>query len=259
MYNRLAADPEIRSRFQFWFFQYDSGNPIALSALRLREAVTAAVARLDPEGRDPALRQMILIGHSQGGLLVKMQAISTGDQLWNAVSRRPLEELQLSRRDPRPVPPRTLRRAVAHGVPRHFHLHPASRELRGRSARPRQHHPAALDPALRPHGSGGRSQPKSGRLESRVPPVGGRQHVAGAPLHPGSAGDPRRPVRQGQLHHRGRRGRGRSSRETMASSSTPPPTSHPSSPNWSCARAILRRGIPSPSRRCGASFGCTRA
>ena len=95
MYNRLAADPALRSRYQFWFFQYDSGNPIALSALRLREALTAAVARLDPEGKDPALRQMVLIGHSQGGLLVKMQAISTGDQLWNAVSRRPLEELQL--------------------------------------------------------------------------------------------------------------------------------------------------------------------
>jgi len=96
MYNRLAADPELRSRFQFWFFQYDSGNPIALSSLRLREAVTTAVARLDPEGKDPALRQMILIGHSQGGLLVKMQVVSTGDQLWNAVSNTPLEELQLS-------------------------------------------------------------------------------------------------------------------------------------------------------------------
>jgi pimeloyl-ACP methyl ester carboxylesterase len=96
MFNRLTADPEIRSRFQFWFFQYDSGNPIALSALRLRETVTAAVARLDPEGKDPALRQMILIGHSQGGLLVKMQVISTGDQLWNAVSNKPLDELKLS-------------------------------------------------------------------------------------------------------------------------------------------------------------------
>jgi hypothetical protein len=96
MFNRLSADPEIRSRFQFWFFQYDSGNPIALSSLRLREAVTAAVARLDPDGRDPALRQMILIGHSQGGLLVKMQVVSTGDQLWNAVSTKPLDELQLS-------------------------------------------------------------------------------------------------------------------------------------------------------------------
>ena len=96
MFNRLQADPEIRSRYQFWFFQYDSGNPIALSALRLREALTAAVARLDPAGTDPALRRMVLIGHSQGGLLVKMQAISTGDRIWTGVSRKPFDELALS-------------------------------------------------------------------------------------------------------------------------------------------------------------------
>jgi hypothetical protein len=96
MYNRLAADAEIRRRFQFWFFQYDSGAPIALSALRLREALSTAVARLDPDGKDPALRQMVLVGHSQGGLLVKMQVVSTGDQLWNAVSNKPLDELQVS-------------------------------------------------------------------------------------------------------------------------------------------------------------------
>jgi pimeloyl-ACP methyl ester carboxylesterase len=96
MYNRLLADPEIRGRFQFWFFQYDSGNPIVLSSLRLREALTAAVARLDPEGKDPALRRMVLIGHSQGGLLVKMQGISSGDRLWNAASRKPLDQLHIS-------------------------------------------------------------------------------------------------------------------------------------------------------------------
>ena len=96
LYNRLLADPEIRSRFQFWFFQYDSGNPIALSALNLREALVAAVARLDPEGTDPALRRMVLIGHSQGGLLVKMQAISTGNRIWNSFSRKPFDEVQFS-------------------------------------------------------------------------------------------------------------------------------------------------------------------
>jgi pimeloyl-ACP methyl ester carboxylesterase len=96
MFNRLQADPEIRKRYQFWFFQYDSGNPILLSALRLREALGAAVARLDPEGKDAALRRMVLIGHSQGGLLVKMQAISSGDRLWNAASKKPLDELVLS-------------------------------------------------------------------------------------------------------------------------------------------------------------------
>jgi hypothetical protein len=58
--------------------------------------LTDAIARLDPKGQDPALRRMVLIGHSQGGLLVKMQVISSGDQIWNAVSRRPLADLQLS-------------------------------------------------------------------------------------------------------------------------------------------------------------------
>jgi pimeloyl-ACP methyl ester carboxylesterase len=96
MYNRLQADPDLRSRFQFWFFQYDSDAPIALSALHLRQALTSAVTQLDPEGRDPALRRMVLIGHSQGGLLVKMQSIDSGDRIWNAVSRKPLDELRLS-------------------------------------------------------------------------------------------------------------------------------------------------------------------
>jgi pimeloyl-ACP methyl ester carboxylesterase len=95
MYNRLLADAEIRRRYQFWFFQYDSGNPIALSSLHLRESLTGAIARLDPEGKDPALRRMLLVGHSQGGLLVKMQIISSGDRFWSAASRKPLAELKL--------------------------------------------------------------------------------------------------------------------------------------------------------------------
>jgi hypothetical protein len=96
MYNRLLADPAIRSRFQFWFFQYDSGNPIDVSALRLREGLSAAVARLDPAGTDPALRRMVLIGHSQGGLLVKMQAIRSGERIWNGISRKPFDQVQMS-------------------------------------------------------------------------------------------------------------------------------------------------------------------
>src|SRR5262249_18309436 len=90
------ADPDLRSRYHFWFFQYDSGNPIALSSLRLRDALTTALARIDPNGVDPALRNMLLIGHSQGGLLVKTQVVDTGDRLWNAVSRKPLSDLDLS-------------------------------------------------------------------------------------------------------------------------------------------------------------------
>lgn len=96
IYNRLLADPDLRSRYQFWFFQYDSGNPIALSALLLRDSLTNAIAKLDPEGKDPALRKMVLVGHSQGGLLVKMQVVDSGDQIWRAASKVPLDDLHLS-------------------------------------------------------------------------------------------------------------------------------------------------------------------
>jgi hypothetical protein len=96
MVNRLQADPDIRGRYQFWFFQYDSGNPILLSSLGLRDALVSALKRLDPEGNDPALRKMVLIGHSQGGLLVKMQVINSGNRFWDAVATKPLDELDLS-------------------------------------------------------------------------------------------------------------------------------------------------------------------
>jgi pimeloyl-ACP methyl ester carboxylesterase len=96
MLNDLLADPWIRRRFQFWFFMYDTGNPIAYSALLLREKLNDVVARVDPDGRDPCLRAMVVVGHSQGGLLAKMTAIDTGDRLWNAISRVPFAEFPVT-------------------------------------------------------------------------------------------------------------------------------------------------------------------
>jgi hypothetical protein len=65
MVNDLMDDPVVREHFEFWYFTYDSGNPILYSAGGLRELLTAAVARLDPDGTDPALHRMVVMGHSQ--------------------------------------------------------------------------------------------------------------------------------------------------------------------------------------------------
>ena len=58
--------------------------------------MTATVQQLDPEGQDPALRRMVVIGHSQGGLLTKMTAIDSGTQFWDHISSKPFEEIQIS-------------------------------------------------------------------------------------------------------------------------------------------------------------------
>ncbi len=93
--NELQAVREISQGYQIWLFLYNSGNPIAYSAGILAETLRRVVGQLDPEGRDPALRRMVVVGHSQGGLLAKLMVVESGDAFWSLVGSRPLEELGL--------------------------------------------------------------------------------------------------------------------------------------------------------------------
>jgi hypothetical protein len=82
MINELENDPSFWANYEIWLFIYNTGNPIAYSASLLRDSLTKALADLDPEGKDPGLTKMVVIGHSQGGLLTKMTVIDTGMRLW---------------------------------------------------------------------------------------------------------------------------------------------------------------------------------
>jgi pimeloyl-ACP methyl ester carboxylesterase len=95
MANELLGDPAIASRYQIWLFIYNSGNPIALSAMRLRESLEACRRDVDPEDKDPALDQMVLIGHSQGGLLTKMTVVESGTRFWDNASKVPFGNAEL--------------------------------------------------------------------------------------------------------------------------------------------------------------------
>jgi triacylglycerol esterase/lipase EstA (alpha/beta hydrolase family) len=95
MWNTLRSDARLRESCQFWYFIYNSGNPITATADRLRSSILKKIEELDPEGKDPALRRMVVIGHSQGGLLAKLTATDTGDELWHAVTDKPVESLEL--------------------------------------------------------------------------------------------------------------------------------------------------------------------
>ena len=96
MANELLGDPRIATRVQLWFFVYNSGAPVLASAAELRAALQKAERDLDPEGKDPALRQMVIVGHSQGGLLAKAMVVSSGDAFWTAWSNEKFEDVEFS-------------------------------------------------------------------------------------------------------------------------------------------------------------------
>ncbi len=96
MINQLQESPEIRRHYQFFFYAYPTGQPFWYSAAQLRRDLDRLLATLDPQGRDPALRQMVLVGHSMGGLLGRMLTVESGDAFWSAFSRTPFARIDVS-------------------------------------------------------------------------------------------------------------------------------------------------------------------
>jgi pimeloyl-ACP methyl ester carboxylesterase len=94
--NEIQNDAVLRDRVQLWLFMYNTSNPILLSAAELRRSLHSIVKDLDPDGRDPALRNMVLIGHSQGGLLARLMVTHSGTAFWNNVSSVPFSEAKMS-------------------------------------------------------------------------------------------------------------------------------------------------------------------
>lgn len=75
--NDLRADPQLRGRYQFMVFYYPTGWPISYSAMRLREELAALEHQLGKP------KNMVLVGHSMGGILARMQVISPGNVIWD--------------------------------------------------------------------------------------------------------------------------------------------------------------------------------
>ena len=122
--NDLRGDAELRRRYQIWAFNYPTGLPFSISTAMLRQSLENMLDHFDPDRGDEAIRQMVMIGHSMGGLVTRAQATDAGTVLWDAVALRPFEEADLEPEDeallrraylPEPLP--ELSRAIFIAAP----------------------------------------------------------------------------------------------------------------------------------------------
>ena len=95
MINELRAWPEFHRHFEPWVFHYPTGTAFLQSSAALRQQLRAAVRQCDPQGTDPAMRNLVLVGHSMGGLHAKLQVVDPGNQLWDAVATVPFDQMRL--------------------------------------------------------------------------------------------------------------------------------------------------------------------
>jgi pimeloyl-ACP methyl ester carboxylesterase len=127
LFNDLRADPQVRERFQFWFYFYPTGNPYLAAAADLRQALAHLRADLDPDHKDHALDDLVLVGHSMGGLVAKLLTVDSGNDFWRLTGDdRPFEDLKIkpeARDELRPIfyfaRQPAVRRVVFLGTPHH--------------------------------------------------------------------------------------------------------------------------------------------
>lgn len=91
--NEMLQDVHIQQKYQFMLFMYPTGVPIPIAAASLRDTLLQAKQLYDPNGTDPAFDQMVLLGHSMGGLLSHAMTLDSGDQLWRLYSDRSFQDV----------------------------------------------------------------------------------------------------------------------------------------------------------------------
>ncbi len=94
MFNDLRADAELRQNYQFWFYSYPTGQPFWFSARQFRDDLVRVRKELDPDRISAAWDEMVLVGHSMGGLISRLQTTQSRNDFWSIISDRPFEEVK---------------------------------------------------------------------------------------------------------------------------------------------------------------------
>ena len=99
--NEILGDEALRQHYQIWQVYYPTNMPIALNHAMIRRALGDTLAHFDPSGQAPASSDLVLVGHSMGGVIARLMVSSTDQSLVQlAADRSRLTPQQIKRIDP---------------------------------------------------------------------------------------------------------------------------------------------------------------
>lgn len=91
----FLSEPEIASRYQVMVFAYPSSYAVVDSALLFRNELRDLRERYDSDGNDPLSTNMVVMGHSMGGILSHLLVADMKDHLWKQFATVPLDQLPI--------------------------------------------------------------------------------------------------------------------------------------------------------------------
>lgn len=89
----IFSNPQLSARYQVWHAFYPSGPPPFFNAMRLRKLTDALLQHISPDLQAVAANNMVIVGHSMGGIISKTYVQNSGNALWDTTFYRPPAEL----------------------------------------------------------------------------------------------------------------------------------------------------------------------
>lgn len=86
--NEVLGDEALRRNYQIWQIYYPTNLPIALNNVEIRQVIEQTLQHFDPEAKAAASRDIVLVGHSMGGVLSRLMVSSAGDHMWQSMQAR---------------------------------------------------------------------------------------------------------------------------------------------------------------------------
>jgi hypothetical protein len=83
------GDEQLRRTYQVWEVYYPTNVPVAVNLRQIRQALDQTLQHFDPSGKAVASNNIVLIGHSMGGVIARLLVSSSDDKLWGVVPPRP--------------------------------------------------------------------------------------------------------------------------------------------------------------------------
>ena len=100
--NEIQGDEELRQNFQIWQIYYPTNVPVVLNHAAIRGLLADALEHFDPGRTAAASQDVVLIGHSMGGLISRLLVSSADTQLWEWFQTgRDIDPARLERIRPR--------------------------------------------------------------------------------------------------------------------------------------------------------------
>ena len=83
--NEVLGDETLRKNFQIWQVYYPTNAPLAFNQHAIRKAIQDTLKAFDPEGHNRSSQDVVLIGHSMGGVLARLLVSDSGDRFWKPI------------------------------------------------------------------------------------------------------------------------------------------------------------------------------